>query len=245
MIRSLWALAICWLVAAPVTLAGPLSSLLARHRACFDSSLAHPGARFDRGLLRFDSAQAQDTPASASTATPTQASSELRSPAQGPASTDTLEKEPAPWRGPSVQLSYRLYSLFDWQGGGVVNSAAFSGFLPTRYFRAGGGVEAGARRYDFGDSEGLLSGHLFAGYQHLGDLGRLVPYLVAMGEFGFTFGKRFHTPTSRSFRGIGAELGTSVQLIRGLHVGVGVSFMVYTMEDLRYDTFGLRLSVGL
>lgn len=166
--------------------------------------------------------------------------------AQGPGETgETGEKEPEPWRGPSVQLSYRLYSLADWQGGGAVNSAAFSGFLPTRYFRGGGGVEAGARQYEFGASEGLLSGHLFAGYQHIGDLGRLVPYLVAMGEFGFTFGKRFHTPTSRGFRGIGAELGTSVQLIRGLHVGVGVSFMVYTMGDLRYDTFGLRLSVGL
>ena len=155
------------------------------------------------------------------------------------------EKEPEPWKGPRVQLSYRVYSLSDWQGGGLVNSAAFSGFLPTRYFRGGGGVEAGGRQYEYGSAEGLLSGHLFAGYQHLGDLGRFVPYLVAMGEYGFTFGKRFHTPTSRSFRGIGAELGTDVQLIRGLHVGIGISFMVYTMDDLRYDTFGLRLSVGL
>jgi hypothetical protein len=149
------------------------------------------------------------------------------------------------WKGPKVQLSYRIYSLHDWQGGGIVNTAAFSGFLPTRYFRAGGGVEAGARGYEYGDAEGLLSGHLFAGYQHLGDLGRLVPYLVAMGEYGFTFGKRFHTPDSRAFRGIGAELGTSVRLVRGLHLGIGVSFMVYTMDELRYDTFGMRLSIGL
>jgi hypothetical protein len=154
-------------------------------------------------------------------------------------------EDPDAWKGPKVQLSYRIYSLHDWQGGGVVNTAAFSGFLPTRFFRAGGGVEAGARAYEYGSSEGLLSGHLFAGYQHLRDLGRLVPYLVAMGEYGFTFGKRFHTPDSRGFRGIGAELGTSIRLVKGLHVGVGVSFMVYTMDDLRYDTFGLRLSIGL
>lgn len=153
--------------------------------------------------------------------------------------------DPDAWKGPKVQLSYRIYSLHDWQGGGIVNTAAFSGFLPTRYFRAGGGVEAGGRAYEYGEAEGLLSGHLFAGYQHLGDLGRLVPYLVAMGEYGFTFGKRFHTPDSRAFRGIGAELGTSIRLVRGLHVGIGVSFMVYTMDELRYDTFGMRLSIGL
>jgi hypothetical protein len=164
------------------------------------------------------------------------------------ASSQALEADgdaPDAWKGPKVQLGYRIYSLHDWQGGGIVNTATFSGFLPTRYLRAGGGVEAGGRRYEYGEAEGLLSGHLFAGYQHLADLGRLVPYLVAMGEYGFTFGKRFHTPTSRAFRGIGAELGTSVRLVRGLHVGIGVSFMVYTMDDLRYDTFGMRLSIGL
>ena len=66
-----------------------------------------------------------------------------------------------------------------------------------------------------------------------------------MGEFGFTFGKRFHTATSRSF--LVARRGARDQCSAdpGLHVGVGVSFMVYTMEDLRYDTFGLRLSIGL
>ncbi len=159
------------------------------------------------------------------------------------------EEEAAPdqdaWKGPRVQLSYRLYSLRDWQGGGVVNTAAFSGFLPTRFIRAGGGVEAGARAYEYGSAEGLVGGHLFAGYQHLESLGNLVPYLVALGEYGFAFGKRFHTPESRAYRGIGAELGANLRLIRGLHVGLGVSFMVYTMQDLRYDTFGMRLSVGL
>jgi hypothetical protein len=144
-----------------------------------------------------------------------------------------------------VALSYRLYTLRDWQGGGRVNSASFAGFLPTRYVRAGGGLEAGSRNYDLGSDEGLLSANVFAGYQHLGDLGRVLPYLVGVGEVGFTFGKRFHTPVSRVFRGAGAELGASINLVRSLHVGVGVSFMLYTMGDLSYDTFGLRLSIGL
>ncbi|MFT3927574.1 MAG: hypothetical protein QM778_33890 [Myxococcales bacterium] len=193
------------------------------------------------GLLGVISgAEAQDNPG-------TNSPSVERASSSAAASTGSAdyEKEPEPWKGPKVDVSYRLYSLHDWQGGGIVNSAAFSGFLPTRYFRGGGGVEGGTRAYHKGDSEGLISGHLFAGYQHIRDLGRLVPYLVAMGEAGFTFGKRFHTPLSRGFRGIGAELGADVQLVKGFHVGVGVSFMVYTMDDLRYDTFGMRLSVGL
>ena len=166
----------------------------------------------------------------------------------GRASTSAEDETPPDgdaWKGPRVQLSYRLYALRDWQGGGMVNTAAFSGFLPTRFIRAGGGVEAGARAYEYGSAEGLLGGHLFAGYQHLKHLGNLVPYLVALGEYGFTFGKRFHTAESRSFRGIGAELGANFRLIHGLHVGIGLSFMAYTMADLRYDTFGMRLSIGL
>jgi len=152
---------------------------------------------------------------------------------------------PADWTGPRVALSYRLYSLHDSQGGGRVSTAGFSGFLPTRYVRAGGGLEAGARRYDYADSEGLLSGNLFVGYQHLHDLGRFVPYAVVLGELGILFEKRFHTPQTQLIRGAGLELGANVNLIRSLYVGVGLSFMLYTIDGLAYDTFGLRLSIGL
>lgn len=153
--------------------------------------------------------------------------------------------EPADWNGPRVALSYRLYALHDSQGGGRVNTAGFSGFLPTRYVRAGGGLEAGARRYEYGSGEGLLSGNVFVGYQHLHDLGRVVPYAVVLGELGVLFQKRFHTPQTPLFRGVGLELGASVNLVRSLYVGAGLSFMMYTMDGLSYDTFGLRLSIGL
>jgi hypothetical protein len=150
------------------------------------------------------------------------------------------------WRGPRVELAYRLYSLRDDQGGRNANTACFSGFLPTRKFRGGGGVEAGARGYEYGDNEGLVSGNLFAGYQHLGgDLGRVVPYVVAVGELGVLFGQRFHTPLSRTLRGAGMELGADVNLVRGLYLGLGVGFMLYTIDGLSYDSWGMRLSIGL
>jgi hypothetical protein len=149
------------------------------------------------------------------------------------------------WTGPRVELAYRIYALSDTQGGGAVSSACFSGFLPTRYIRAGGGLEAGGRAYDYGATEGLLGANVFAGYQHLHDLGRFVPFVVGVGELGVVFGKRFHTPVTRAIRGAGLELGANVNLVRTLYVGLGLSFMVYTMDGLAYDTFGLRLSIGL
>jgi hypothetical protein len=148
-------------------------------------------------------------------------------------------------RGPRVKLGYHLFSLHDALGGGIVHAATFSGFLPTRFIRAGGGVEAGVRHYAYGNGDGLLSGNLFVGYQHLGDLGPVLPYLVALGELGVVFEKRYHTPLVRGIRGMGLELGADIKLVRSLHVGVGLTFMLYTMDDLAYDTFGLRLSIGL
>jgi hypothetical protein len=144
-----------------------------------------------------------------------------------------------------VELSYRLYSLRDSAGGGLVQSVAFSGFLPTRAVRAGGGLEAGARSYDWGPGDGLLSGNLFVGYQHLRDLGRVVPYAVAVGELGMMLQKRYHTPLVGLIRGAGVELGADINLVRSLYVGVGLTFMLYTLDGLLYDTFGLRVSIGL
>lgn len=165
--------------------------------------------------------------------------------ARASAQSDSAKSSEPTWTGPRVELSYRLYSLRDDQGGQRVNSGAFSGFLPTRKFRGGGGVEGGTRLYEYGGSEGLLSANLFAGYQHLGDLGRVVPYLVVRGEYGVLFGKRFHTPMSRAIRGAGVELGADVNLVRSLFLGLGVGFMLYTIDDLAYDSWGLRLAIGL
>jgi hypothetical protein len=162
-----------------------------------------------------------------------------------PPQRSAARKAPKPWTGPRVALSYRLYSLRDSAGGGLVQSAAFSGFLPTRAVRAGAGLEAGARNYDYGPGDGVLSGNVFVGYQHLRDLGRVVPYAVAVGELGMVLQKRYHTPLVRLIRGAGVELGADINLVRSLYMGVGLTFMLYTLDDLLYDTFGLRVSIGL
>jgi hypothetical protein len=152
---------------------------------------------------------------------------------------------PADPRGPRVALSYRLYSLRDDLGGRLVHTGGFAGFLPTRFIRAGGGVEAGIRTHELDERQGVVSGNLFVGYQHLRGLGPVVPYACALGELGIVLQKRFHTPLSEAYRGAGLELGADVKLVRSLYMGVGVSFMLYTMDGLAYETFGLRLSIGL
>ncbi len=149
------------------------------------------------------------------------------------------------WAGPRVALGYRRYTLTDSAGGGAVNSATFSGFLPTRFVRAGGGLEAGGRQYAYGPTEGLFSGNAFAGYQHLGDLGRVLPYVVAVGELGFVLSKRFHSPRANLLRGAGVEIGADLNLVRSFHVGLGLSYLRYSLDGLAYNSFGLRLSIGL
>ncbi len=169
---------------------------------------------------------------------------------QGPAKASatgpvTTSERGLSWTGPRVELGYRIYSLTDDAGGGAVSSATFSGFLPTRFVRAGGGLEAGGRGYEYGATEGLFSGNAFVGYQHLRDLGRMAPYVVAVGELGFVLGKRFHTPRTNLIRGAGVEIGADVNVVRSFYLGLGLGYMVYSLDDLAYNSFGLRLSAGL
>lgn len=155
------------------------------------------------------------------------------------------DAEESTWTGPRVELSYRNLRLSDYQGGGSVNAVAFTGFLPTRPFRGGGGVDFAIRDYEFGPNELVLGGHVFAGYQHLKDLGRVVPFAVVMANAGGIFGKRFHTSVSQGFFGLGGEIGADVNLVRSLYLGLGLGFMHYWMDGLGYNTFVIRFSIGL
>jgi len=69
--------------------------------------------------------------------------------------------------------------------------------------------------------------------------------VVAVGELGFLLGKRFHTPVARLVRGAGVEIGADVNIVRSFYLGLGLGYMVYSIDGLAYDTFGLRLSMGL
>lgn len=190
-------------------------------------------------------AQAAEETAQPEGHTPTRPAEAQAQPTRQAAARPVRERTRPVFAGPRVGLSYRLYALRDARGGGLVQSVAFSGFLPTRYVRAGAGVEGGLRRYAYGPNDGILSGNVFIGYQHLSDLRPVVPYLVIVGELGMALQKRYHTPVVQLLRGAGVELGASVNLVRSLYVGVGLTFMLYTLDGLAYDTFGLRLSIGL
>lgn len=57
--------------------------------------------------------------------------------------------------------------------------------------------------------------------------------------------RRFHTPVTKGLCGAGLEIGVDVNVVRRLYLGLGLSDMAYTVDGLAYDTFGLRLSLGL
>jgi hypothetical protein len=147
--------------------------------------------------------------------------------------------------GPRVKLSYRLVPLRDSLGGRLAHLAGFSGFLPTRALRAGATLEAGARDQALSVSDAYLAGSVFAGYQLLRHAEPAVPYVVAQGELGVLFGKHFHTPVSQGLRGAGIEIGCDLRWVRGLTTGVGLAFMLYSMDGLAYQSWGLRASIGL
>ena len=149
------------------------------------------------------------------------------------------------WTGPKVELAYRNFRLEDFQGGGAVNAIAFSGFFPTGYFRGGGGIDAGVRSYTYGRAGALLGAHLFAGYQHLKDLGRVLPFIQLVGQAGVVLGKRFQTSVSYTTIGWGVEMGADVTLVRTLYLGLGLGYMHYRLDELGYDTFAVRISLGL
>lgn len=229
-LRSVWLVAIAWGCFATIAEAQEST------QAAEGAKVAPDAAREESGETPPEAAPeavpAEEVPAEA----PVEPAPPVRAAAR---------EAPLTWTGPRVELGYRIYSLADSAGGGAVNSATFSGFLPTRFLRAGGGLEAGGRAYEYGPTEGLFSGNAFVGYQHLRDLGRVAPYVVAVGELGFLLGKRFHTPVTRFARGAGIEIGADVNVVRSFYLGLGLSYMVYSIDGLSYDTFGLRLSMGL
>jgi hypothetical protein len=191
------------------------------------------------GTVRADSA----SPSSALS------SSDATGPLPAPRASSVLGRDilgPSPaFTGPRVKLSYRLVPLRDSLGGRLAHVAGFSGFLPTKALRAGATLEAGARDQALGAADAYLAGSLFAGYQLLGRAEPAVPYVVAQGELGVLFGKHFHTPISNGLRGAGLEIGCDLRWVRGLTTGVGLTFMLYSMDGLAYQSLGLRASIGL
>lgn len=162
----------------------------------------------------------------------------------GAARVDATNAEP-PWQGPRVDFGYLLYDLRDGWGGGLVHAGSLSGYLPTGRLRLGLTVDAGARDYALGGSDAVVRGTIFAGYQDLGRISWLLPYVVGTVSGGVLVGKRFNTTVVDGLGGIGFEAGAEVNPIRSLHLGLGLGAMWVMMDGLHHATWTFRMFVGL
>lgn len=150
-----------------------------------------------------------------------------------------------PWAGPRVELGYTHYSLGDGFGGGAVHAVSFGGYLPTRQLRLGLIGDGGARDYALGGGDAVLRATLVAGWQGVGLVDYVMPYVVAVASCGVVVGQRFATTFADALLGLGVEIGFEVNPVRTLHFGASLAHVRADLDGLGYGLWVLRLFVGL
>lgn len=153
--------------------------------------------------------------------------------------------EAPPWRGPRVELGYAHYVLGDGFGGGVVNAVSFGGYLPTGRLRLGLIGEGGGRDYALGGGDAVLRATLVAGWQGVGLIDYVVPYIAAVASCGVVVGQRFATTFAHALLGLGIEIGFEVNPVRTLHLGVSLAHVRADLDGLGYGLWIVRLFAGL
>ena len=153
--------------------------------------------------------------------------------------------EDPPWDGPRVELGYTHYSLGDGFGGGAVHAVSFGGYLPTGQLRLGLIGDGGARDYALGGGDAVLRATLVAGWQGVGLVDYVMPYVVAVASCGVVVGQRFATTFADALLGLGVEVGFEVNPVRTLHFGASLAHVRADLDGLGYGLWVLRLFVGL
>ena len=153
--------------------------------------------------------------------------------------------EAEPWNGPRVELGYAYYVLGDGFGGGGVNTFSFGGYLPTGRFRLGLIGEGGVRDYTLADDDAIVRGTLVAGWQGVGLVDYVMPYVAAVASAGFVVGQRFATTFIDALLGLGVEIGFEVNPVRTLHFGASLAHVRADLGGLSYGLWVLRLFAGL
>ncbi|MCC6876696.1 MAG: hypothetical protein IT378_20500 [Sandaracinaceae bacterium] len=156
--------------------------------------------------------------------------------------------EPAerPWVGPQIQLGYSYFRLSDGWGGGDTHAAdvgVFFQFEETHVRLAIWG-ELGGRDYSLGGADILARAMLEAGVQFT-ELDPLELHASLVGTLGGVVGERFETTVGYVLGGAGVEVGAAVRLVRGLHLGLALSYLWVEMDGAGFDLFLLRLALGL
>ena len=150
-----------------------------------------------------------------------------------------------PWAGPRIELGYTHYALGDGFGGGSVHAVSFGGYLPTGQLRLGLIGDGGPRDYALGGGDAVLRATLVAGWQGVGLVDYVMPYVVAVASCGVVIGQRFATTFADALLGLGVEIGFEVNPVRTLHFGASLAHVRADLDGLGYGLWVLRLFVGL
>lgn len=153
--------------------------------------------------------------------------------------------EREPWNGPRVELGYSYYVLGDGFGGGGVNTFSFGGYLPTGRVRLGLIGEGGVRDYALADDDAIVRGTLVVGWQGVGLVDYVMPYIAAVASAGFVIGQRFATTFVDALFGLGVEIGFEVNPVRTLHFGASLAHVRADLGGLAYGLWVLRIFAGL
>jgi hypothetical protein len=148
--------------------------------------------------------------------------------------------------GPHVELGWTHYWLpYDGQAGDV-NVGTFSGFLATGKIRAGGTLEGGVREYTLGPNpDAVVRGQIFVGYQALGAMEPVVPWITGNLGLGVVIAQRFGSGLAYATWSFGVEGGADLYAVKGFHLGGALAFEYYAVGNLGYPIVSLRLYAGL
>lgn len=159
-----------------------------------------------------------------------------------PPSSDPLPDAGAAPSGPRIELGYALYSLWDGEARGRVHAGSFGGYFHTAGLRLGARAELGKRADPLTVDDLLVRAEAVAGYQLLRS--RWVPYLVAVGTYGWLIGQGSGAPRTEALAGGGLELGVDLRL-GAVFLGLSVGWTRVGLRGEAQDLWLLRFRAGV
>ena len=144
--------------------------------------------------------------------------------------------------GPRVELGYSLYGLSDGESRGRVNAGSFGGYFHAGSLRLGAYAEVGKRADRPGVDDLVVRAVALAGYQYR--LRSFVPYLAALGTYGWLIEQGTGAPRTVALPGGGLELGLDLRL-GAVFIGASAAWTRIRLRGETQDLFLLRIRAGV
>lgn len=144
--------------------------------------------------------------------------------------------------GPRIELGYALYSFSDGETSGRVHAGSFGGYFYTGDLRLGARAEVGKRADRLGVDDVLVRAIAVAGYQYRGS--PWVPYLVAVGSYGWLIEQGTLAPRTAALPGVGLELGLDLRF-GAVFVGVSAGWTRVWLRGESQNLWLLRVRTGV